>query len=321
MKHIKLFTIFVFIGFFMAACGGGGDGGGESAVTYTGKTTQAEVTTANSGKLASEVQEFGGGLDDAAFPLKPGGHPRQTHLQAVHVIQWLESSVLNERGLLSANKPVQVDPPLSENGNCGGNFVATGTIDDVTLDFDLTIRFNNYCNNGTTVSGAITATGSATVFGDINISNMTMENLTVQDSVSSFSMNGSLVVHSQSVSSSDITMNMMIRNNASGKTVKIENYRVTETNVPGGIRTSISGRFFSPDEGFVDVSTPTPFFTAFGNTFPSSGVLEITGSNGAKAQLTALDASQFRLEVDADANGTFESTTTELWENLETVTF
>lgn len=41
-----LFNLFLILGIvFLAACGGGGGGGGEEAITYTGKTTQATVTS------------------------------------------------------------------------------------------------------------------------------------------------------------------------------------------------------------------------------------------------------------------------------------
>lgn len=261
----------------------------------------------------SEVQDFGGGLDDAAL-LKPGENSMQSrpYLQFYDVVQRIQLSISNQKSHFSANKPVPVNE--TEAGTCGGQITIKGSVDDETSDVDLTVQFNQFCEDGTTISGTTTAKGNSDTL------TMTISGLTVTDASSSITMEGSIVVEDISLSRITMTMNVVVRDNASGKTFKLENYRVAVIESSTGTTIALSGRFFSPDEGFVDLTTPTQLFVASGDEFPSSGVLEVKGSNGTTARLTALDATQFKLEVDADGDGAFESTTTGPWGNLETTT-
>ncbi len=63
-------------------------------------------------------------------------------------------------------------------------------------------------------------------------------------------------------------------------------------------------------------STTTPFTTAASATFPSAGVAIALGSGGSKATLTVLDATQVRLDVDSNGDGTIESTVTRSWASI-----
>ncbi len=50
--------------------------------------------------------------------------------------------------------------------------------------------------------------------------------------------------------------------------------------------------------------------------YPSSGSLLLTDTQNRRALITALDATTYQLQIDADANGTYETTTTGLWSEL-----
>jgi hypothetical protein len=69
--------------------------------------------------------------------------------------------------------------------------------------------------------------------------------------------------------------------------------------------------------GIVRLTTPTNAsirqFDA--NDYPHSGALQINGRNG-MLQMTVLSANDVRLDLDADSNGSFESTSTVTWDWL-----
>lgn len=314
-KHNKqsLWFALSFLILILTGCGGeGDDGGGQTAITYTGKTTQVKLTPENSGKIMSQVQNFDLGLDDVPLLEKSSVSTLESrqYLQLYDVVQKIQASIFDQS---RSNKPV----PVNETGvgNCGGQITIKGSVDDDIIEFDLTIQFKEFCEDATTISGTINLQGKQ------NELTMTLTGLTVTDVLDSITMQGSIVIDALSSSRSTMAMNLVVRNNASGKTFKFENYRLDITEGRSSETFTLSGRFFSSDEGFIDLRTPTPFFILSSSEFPSSGVLEISGLDGTQARLTALSTLEFQLEVDADGNGVFEFTITGPWENLENTTF
>ncbi len=296
--------------FILGACGGGGGGG--AGLTYTGKTTQASVSPENSGKILSDVQEFGAGLrnEEISFlkPGKTGTQPDQTTIM-FNIMQHIRAAISNQNRHFAANKVVPINE--TELGSCGGNLTITGTFDDVTEEINLNFHFNQFCENGTTTSGTINAQGNETQF------TVTYSAVTITRLSNTVSIAGTVDFEIHTTNQSTMTMNAVVQDHLSGKSFQLENYRVTATESETGTTFNISGRFFSSDEGFIDITTITPFFVANANEFPSSGVLEILGSNGTKARLTATNSTGFKLEVDADGNGTFEWMVSGPWEVLE----
>jgi len=73
--------------------------------------------------------------------------------------------------------------------------------------------------------------------------------------------------------------------------------------------------------GSIDVSTVTPCVTDSARNFPSTGGLSLTGSGGSKVQVTingdeTLATPQLKIELDADGDGTFETTLDRNWADL-----
>ena len=59
-----------------------------------------------------------------------------------------------------------------------------------------------------------------------------------------------------------------------------------------------------------------PFVRQLSQPRPASGQATVTGANGAMLRLTALSSTQVRIELDADANGTYETSVIKLWSEL-----
>lgn len=62
--------------------------------------------------------------------------------------------------------------------------------------------------------------------------------------------------------------------------------------------------------------TITPMVRTGTNAYPSSGVVTATGANNSRLRITAISATQATLEVDADGDGTYESSSTVNWTTL-----
>ena len=67
-----------------------------------------------------------------------------------------------------------------------------------------------------------------------------------------------------------------------------------------------SGRYYDLDEGYVVVSTDSPFRVYDGDDWPSEGVLVVTGDGSTKARLTVLTSTTFRVEADTDGDGSYD---------------
>lgn len=307
--QIQWFLI-VFSIFTLTACGGGGGGSGGAPVSYAGKTTQAKVTEENSGTLASDALNFGQGRGGTIPFNKPAG-AGTTNASIPKLYELAQRAITKQSNAFSANKPVGF-PEEVESGECGGRSVINGTVDDENGDFDITVRFENFCEGGWTFSGNMTVQGN----GNSRSLTITVNNLTVSDGTVSTTMDGTMTANVNSLTSSSMTMDIAIRDNGSGRTFKLENYSVSSRLRSGAINITISGRFYNPEEGYIDLSTPQTLRILSGDLYPSSGILEAQGSDGTKTRLTALSATQFQLQVDADGDGVFESSTVGEWADL-----
>jgi len=85
-------------------------------------------------------------------------------------------------------------------------------------------------------------------------------------------------------------MNMLLKDNIADKVYKFENYVMTITEDTKGRYADIevTGRYYDPDYGYVDISTPVPLRIYSGDDRPSSGEVVCTGASGTKAGLTLM---------------------------------
>jgi hypothetical protein len=73
--------------------------------------------------------------------------------------------------------------------------------------------------------------------------------------------------------------------------------------------------------GSVNISTDTPCVTDASRNFPSTGVLSFAGTGGSRVRVTingdeTLASPQLKIELDADGDGTFESSSDRNWADL-----
>ena len=328
-KVLSILFLFALI----SACGGGG-GFGSSGLSYTGSTSPASLTSSNSANLLTNAYSGGdaatilGGIGTAAS-LTNSVHdaprrPRGLALSAA-LIKFVSHSAAG--GTPGAAKAAAVTdiPANTENGNCGGTATVSGSYDDVSGAISLKATFNGYCQDDTNLNGSFSASGNAvtTSSSGFSISNIsiTVSNLTADlASGDAFSADGTLSIVPQSgYSSIDtnsvVTINLLLKDNTTTKVYKLENYNISQTATAAYNDLVIVGRYYDPDEGYIDLTTPVTIRVMATDAWPSSGNLTGAGDNSS-ATLTALSGTTYQLDVDTDNNGTSDYTTTGLWSAL-----
>lgn len=68
--------------------------------------------------------------------------------------------------------------------------------------------------------------------------------------------------------------------------------------------------------GSITISTPQPLVQLSTDNYPSAGQVIVTGATGSAVRATVLDNTQVRVELDANGDGTYESTSTVAWTTL-----
>ena len=156
------------------------------------------------------------------------------------------------------------------------------------------------------MSGSATFSGSfdegAGEFVEFSI---TTSGFTVASGGDSFTTSGQISFNFQ-VSPITVYVDLRLRDNNTQEVIWARNYSLTVVDDPAFEEITFSGTFYHPVHGYVTVSTTTPFRINFGDTWPSQGVLEVTGSGGSKAILTADATFQYRVQADTDGDGFFD---------------
>ncbi len=311
LKSFVVLSIFVFFN----SCGGGGGGSGiVTGDTYTGKSSQATVTKGNAQQIMQDA--FLDGMSGTGFAaafgaieanqIKKGSTPIYSILlkPAKNIARIVTNQSYNE--LPRSISAIQTEP-ISENGECGGSISGSMQIDTSTGSMTGSFTFSSYCEMGTVSNGTVIFSGTVnTANGNLNIT-MTFKDVTGVSSEEdlNIAMNGTIIMVSTG-SSDSMTMNIYVRDNSIGKTYWMENFAITDSSNADQDEMEISGKFYSPDYGYVTLSTQETFITLSDDYNPSEGILIATGAGGTKARLTALSSTTYKVEADTDGNGTYD---------------
>jgi len=295
-------TCLAFSVIFIGCGGGGGDSAPPApAIVYTGLTTPAVITAANANELALDAYE-GSNLTPVGA-VTSGGASKPLYKRITTLVNRTAEFQIGSSSVVTA---AQVTKSQTVNGTCGGTQVTTITYDDVTGNYTGTVTFTNYCDDGDVTNGV------ASVSGIYDLVNDTL--LTIIMSTSSINISGAVNLTIKGTFSMNFQTGFLgitdfyVRDNNSGKVEWVPNFTITSVEGGGGTYTDLTmtGRYYNPDYGYVDLTTTTSIrqYTDLPN--PSSGILLLTGAPGSaggntKAQLVFLSSSSY--EVDADTNG------------------
>lgn len=315
MKHLVLAIL---LAVSLPACGGGGGGGDGSTagISYTGLTTQATIDENNAEDLVTGAYQGGqvGAAIGSLGAIQAGESGPVGYSRMLKVSQVLEGS-LRQVDLMSISAGTFVGAIDTESdtiyGDCGGSASITISGDDQTGDFSGSINFNNYCEDGVTISGDMDISGQLDVNTEELIEfDFSFDNVTCTMDNDSMTLNGN-ISFDNIVSPPTITMTMLLQDNNTEKVYKVKDYTMTLTEEASYEDVEVSGTYFDPDYGYVSISTTTPLRIYYYDDYPSGGVIVVTGETGiaggsTMARLTVLTSTTYQIEADTNGDGTYD---------------
>jgi hypothetical protein len=205
----------------------------------------------------------------------------------------------------------------------GGNGVLDQTGENATLVFNQCAQ-SGYVFNGRLIIGLRAVPTGSVASGTYTVdATLLMTNFSADDGQVRLQANGLLGLRSSrsgagtgsdEVSTEALALSVT-PSGAGTRVYALHGYRADLVLTAGALSATYAGTLTSSLLGNRSVvfSTTTPFTTAAGAVYPSDGVAIALGSNGSKATLTVLDATQVRLDVDTTGDNTVESTVTRSW--------
>lgn len=331
---MRLSAVYLALGVVLTACGGGG---GDAPTTIaSGTTTSTQAALDNTNYVSASTEAASSGLFMLDAPSTALGVDSTDANEVIRFgLEQVPSLGSWFNGAAVATGVVQ-----SQTANCkvSGTITATATDADnngiLSAGDSISITANN-CKNSSTASinGGITVNVLAltgNLASDIyNASlKLTYNNLSAATSVSTVSGNGDITlvanangvnVRSQSVSSTSFTATATFGTVSYSRSIR--NFSSTLTiapNLPASTfktTSSVQGTIASSAlaNKSVTITTIVPFVRLSTDAFPSIGQASLTGATAAKVRLTAQSATTVLLELDADADGIYEASSTKLW--------
>jgi len=277
----------------LSACGGGGGGSASSGpvpVNYTGVTSQATVTTANALDLSVNAYDNGnmGSLASVAGIQAPGttapAVPGPTIVQVGSALTNSLSKAINIR-LAKPGDTSAAGVTVQQNvtGNYSGSASFTLNLNETTGAFSGQLTFNALQDNATdpAISGTVTATGaydnSSQSFTSLTLS---FSPLTASTAVGTVKLYGSMTAQDISTGSFTVTCYLQA---ATGKVYWINGWTYS---YDASNNLTVSGRYYDPAYGFVQVTTPVPLEVNSSAHELTSGTVDFSGANGSKAELS-----------------------------------
>ena len=331
----------------LSGCGGGGGGGGSTSpapVVYTGNQNQAVITADSARTFAASVVGSAAasivvaGIEIPQLPVPTSG----TVALAPRLNRYVRDALQRVAGRLSSRSAVAGAFNVQETDNCGvsGTVTFSGTLSDTTGTGTLSLTFAACTFSKGVLDGPATLridavdfstgfpTNTTMTFSALQVKTLTtvtVGGFTAKIATQDVTASGSLQSQVTLATNHELLSGHLVtRDNPSGKLQKVDNLAlmIDYNNVfsPSYFNLFVfSARVFDDVAGYVDASTPntTWFFATVDQIFPSSGgALILTGAQDANVAVTPVSATQVRVEVDVDANGVFELSSTMPWTAL-----
>ncbi|MBL3598678.1 MAG: hypothetical protein JMN25_02260 [gamma proteobacterium endosymbiont of Lamellibrachia anaximandri] len=290
----------------LGACGGGG-GDGVATTAYTGSRSLADVTVVNGETLASgglgASQSVGSLANATARP--QDGENGSFILGTINVI----TNVVNHSLGKTASRASSQERTVSDTFACSSGYVQFFLdIPDGGDSFSGYMDFIGCDESGVLIDGRVDISGTLTI-NDIGSMTLIMKDaspLVVSSGADSVTFIGTLAMHFNGATTTTITNLLVI--NGDGSVEMLENFTLVFTDGYGGNNSlAISGRYYHPVEGYVEITTPVTMLMNPFDVWPFFGTMLLTGSAGSIAQIDIINNAQFTLSIDEDGDGNWES--------------
>ena len=296
----------------LISCGGGGGGGDPvnvpsvpTGLTYTGVTSPAIIDSNNAAELASDAFMGGETGSNLGIFSSVSGMPSEMtrNIKLYKVVKILGDPLykIDFNSQREDSLAVQTEQDTVA-GDCGGSASYTVTMDDVSGTFTGSMTFIGYCNENTTISG------TAGFSGQINVNTSDFLNFALSINMISLTSGDQSYIIDGDVSvdvsgSSSIASLDMLMKDSSGEVFWVSDYTLTITEGVDYVDLGVSGKFYHPTHGYVDLSTKTAVRTYNIYQWPSSGELEIVGGGDTTARLIVIDENYCQIIADTNGDG------------------
>ena len=318
----------------LSACGGG-DGGTSHTVGPTGlnitSANQDAVThaTVTGGLAVSNIQTA---TSAAGNGQQPTSVATRAHSLSALMQRTLSAGVKSRMSIEGASTP---PASLGDTQACSVSGSLTVTFDDrdgsglLSTGDVLSVQFNDCRDSATSLYNGKAVITLTTVPNASQITaSADFQNVSSVQGASTSAINGSLVVV-ETDSGTDATTSLTVGSTALTITLASPGYSDVAT-LSAGTRITVDQQFAaartaqsydgtlqaqSIPGGAVTLTTVSPIVQLDADAYPSSGVLKVKGAHGTLL-LTVLSATTLQEQLDADDDGTYESTTTVAWSTL-----
>ena len=265
------------------------------AIEYSGLTTPVTITSDNAKTIA--IGSLLGLSPEATI----------NRLYAIYFSLCILKTTQNVdiSGLNSPRTPAGTRTETTTiSGNCNGTGTLVLNINDFTDTYDGTFIFSQYCEDH------ITITGNTKIFGTIDLSSGKIRTITYEFenmSIDHYLCRGEVYVD-QSGATQIVTFDLLLKNNGSGKVYWAKDYSIHIGAItPTEFQIEVSGTFYDPGHGYVDVSTPDSFLVSTEN-YPLGGLLLCNGDSNTEVTLTSLNSFSYKIDADTPADDGYDYT-------------
>ena len=312
----------------LSACGGSGDSPPPSSGTQS-----VAITSANQSAVARATVNGGFSLALVQDETSNGAttSPNST-VVAERLLQHVLRAAVNQRKSI-ASATAHPDTGSSETDPCGVSGTLTSTWNDVDNNNQLsagdilTANFQQCQDTPTlSVNGTVTITLTGTPTESQFTGNAVFASVVAVYGGVSYTLDGAVAVSetdTDTLSDSSFTvagtgLTVVIASTGYSDSIAFDSGMVAASSfLAGSSSLTLTGSFTSQSlGGRVTISTPHALMQQNGDAYPSQGSVLITGASGSTLLVTALNTTQVQLQVDANGDGTVDSTTTTTWTAL-----
>ncbi len=312
----------------LSACGGSGDSPPPSSGTQS-----VAITSANQSAVARAAVNGGFSLALVQNETSNGAttSPNST-VVAERLLQHVLRAAVNQRKSI-ASATAHPDTGSSETDPCGVSGTLTSNWNDVDNNNQLsagdilTANFQQCQDTPTlSVNGTVTITLTGTPTESQFTGNAVFASVVAVYGGVTYTLNGAVAVNevdTDTLSDSSFTvastgLTVGIASTGYSDSIAFDSGMVAASSfLAGSSSLTLTGSFTSQSlGGRVTISTPHALLQQNGDAYPSQGSVLITGASGSTLLVTALNTTQVQLQVDANGDGTVDSTTTTTWTAL-----
>ncbi|GFO69590.1 hypothetical protein GMLC_31690 [Geomonas limicola] len=305
----------------ISGCSGGGGGAQvgnlvDPASSYLGRSSAAQVNAGTAESLA--MGAFGGSvLGSEVGAIGRGKVTSKAATRTLPMRQLVQSLKLSTRRLalpqqaaklrqkqVSQAKAAARQSSFTAYGDQGGTASYTLQINDSDGSFFGSVTYTGFTLQGTTTNGTCDLLGSFdSSRQEVSRLTLSFKALSLATPSASYQLTGNVGwIYTFASSSDSISMNLVLRDGADGKTYWFKDYQIVTVYGSQSLTQTIAGRYYDHDNGYLEISTPVALVADYGNQWPSFGTFNCGAANGNWVQMR-FQATTYTVEAETNGDG------------------